>query len=98
MSSQEYIIETNGLVKRYGKLTAVDNLSIQVPNAGEAYVAGYSVIDFPREVRRAIGYMPDFFGVYDDMKVWEYLDFFAACYEIPERERPNLINDPGGFC
>jgi ABC-2 type transport system ATP-binding protein len=121
MSSQEYIIETNGLVKRYGKLTAVDNLSIQVPRgaiygfvgpngagktttmrilttlitptSGEAYVAGYSVTDFPREVRRAIGYMPDFFGVYDDMKVWEYLDFFAACYEIPERERPNLITD-----
>jgi ABC-2 type transport system ATP-binding protein len=51
------------------------------------------VVDYPREVRRAIGYMPDFFGVYDDMKVWEYLDFFAACYEIPERERAGLIND-----
>ncbi len=37
--------------------------------------------------------MPDFFGVYDDMKVWEYLDFFAACYDIPESERPGLIND-----
>ena len=44
-------------------------------------------------MRRSIGYMPDFFGVYDDMKVWEYLDFFAACYEIPDSERPGLIND-----
>lgn len=121
MASEEYIIETHGLVKRYGKLTAVDDLSLQVPRgaiygfvgpngagktttmrilttlitptAGDAYVAGYSVTKYPREVRRAIGYMPDFFGVYDDMKVWEYLDFFAACYEIPERERPALIND-----
>jgi ABC-2 type transport system ATP-binding protein len=109
------------LVKRYGKLTAVDNLSLQVPRgaiygfvgpngagktttmrilttlitptAGDASVAGHSVTQHPREVRRAIGYMPDFFGVYDDMKVWEYLDFFAACYEIPERDRPALIND-----
>jgi ABC-2 type transport system ATP-binding protein len=64
-----------------------------LPTVGDAYVAGYSVTKFPREVRRSIGYMPDFFGVYDDMKVWEYLDFFAACYEIPERDRPNLIND-----
>jgi ABC-2 type transport system ATP-binding protein len=121
MASSEFIIETQGLVKRYGKLTAVDDLSVQVvrgsiygfvgpngagktttmrilttlitPTAGKAYVGGYSVTEYPREVRRAIGYMPDFFGVYDDMKVWEYLDFFAACYEIPERERPKLIDD-----
>jgi ABC-2 type transport system ATP-binding protein len=118
---QEYIIETHDLVKRYGKLMAVNGLSLQVPRgaiygfvgpngagktttmrilttlitptAGEAFVAGYSVLRHQREVRRAIGYMPDFFGVYDDMKVWEYLDFFAACYEIPSRERPALIND-----
>ena len=117
----ETIIETHGLTKRYGKLTAVDDLSLQVPRgaiygfvgpngagktttmrilttlitptAGDAFVAGSSGTKYPREVRRAIGYMPDFFGVYDDMKVWEYLDFFAACYEIPERERPGLIND-----
>lgn len=121
MAAYEYIIETRGLVKRYGKLTAVNNLSVQVPRgaiygfvgpngagktttmrilttlitptAGDAYVSGYSVVAYPREVRRAIGYMPDFFGVYDDMKVWEYLDFFAACYEIPEHERPKLIDD-----
>ena len=44
-------------------------------------------------MRRAIGYMPDEFGVYDDMRVWEYLDFFAACYDIPESERRRLIED-----
>jgi ABC-2 type transport system ATP-binding protein len=63
------------------------------PTSGEAYVSGYSVTGEPRDVRRSIGYMPDFFGVYEDMKVWEYLDFFAACYEIPESERPGLIRD-----
>ena len=47
----------------------------------------------PRSVRRAIGYMPDFFGVYDDMKVWEYLDFFGACYGIDPDERSRLIGD-----
>ena len=47
----------------------------------------------PGDVRRAIGYMPDFFGVYDDMKVWEYLDFFAACYDIPESKRGGLVDD-----
>jgi ABC-2 type transport system ATP-binding protein len=67
--------------------------TLMLPTSGQAYVTGYEVTKSPREVRRAIGYMPDFFGVYDDMKVWEYLDFFAACYDIPERDRPGLIND-----
>lgn len=44
-------------------------------------------------MRRAIGYMPDEFGVYDDLRVWEYLDFFAACYDIPENDRRQLIGD-----
>ena len=63
------------------------------PTEGQALVDGQEVTRDPRAVRRAIGYMPDFFGVYDDMKVWEYLDFFAACYEIPERDRGALISD-----
>ena len=67
--------------------------TLMLPKSGQAFVAGYEVTKTPRDVRRAIGYMPDFFGVYDDMKVWEYLDFFAACHEIPERDRSGLIND-----
>jgi ABC-2 type transport system ATP-binding protein len=63
------------------------------PTSGKARVAGCSVIDDPRGVRRAIGYMPDFFGVYEDMKVWEYLDFFAACYDIPPNTRAGMIDD-----
>lgn len=59
------------------------------PSHGEAYVCGHSIYENPREIRRLVGYMPDFFGVYDDMKVIEYLEFFAAAYRIngPERKK-----------
>jgi ABC-2 type transport system ATP-binding protein len=77
-----------------GKTTTMRMLTtLTRPSGGEAWVAGHSVIQEPRAVRRAIGYMPDEFGVYDDMRVWEYLDFFAACYDIPETERKRLIGD-----
>ncbi|MBN2503619.1 MAG: ABC transporter ATP-binding protein [Anaerolineales bacterium] len=62
-------------------------------NDGDILVQGYSVREKPREVRKRIGYMPDFFGVYNDLAVWEYLDFFGACYQIPENQRPGLIDD-----
>ena len=52
------------------------------PSWGEAYVDGYSIYTHARDIRRLVGYMPDFFGVYDDMKVIEYLEFFAAAYRI----------------
>src|SRR5258707_684030 len=52
------------------------------PDHGEAYVCGKSIYTNAREIRRLVGYMPDFFGVYDDMKVIEYLEFFAAAYRI----------------
>jgi ABC-2 type transport system ATP-binding protein len=52
------------------------------PTSGEAYVCGHSIYNEPREIRRLVGYMPDFFGVYDDMTVIEYLEFFAAAYRI----------------
>jgi ABC-2 type transport system ATP-binding protein len=67
--------------------------TLMAPTSGEAWVAGHSVTKDPRAVRRAIGYMPDFFGVYDDMTVWEYLDFFGACYEIPEAKRASINKD-----
>jgi ABC-2 type transport system ATP-binding protein len=52
------------------------------PTWGEAYVCGNSIYTKPKEIRRLVGYMPDFFGVYDDMTVIEYLEFFAAAYRI----------------
>jgi len=77
-----------------GKTTTMRMLTTLLePTAGEAWIAGHSIRRDPKGVRRAIGYMPDFFGVYDDMTVWEYLDFFAACYRIPEATRRGLIND-----
>jgi ABC-2 type transport system ATP-binding protein len=77
-----------------GKTTTMRILTTLLqPTSGSARVAGYSVTKNPNDVRRVIGYMPDFFGVYDDMKVWEYLDFFAACYDVPESTRKGLIDD-----
>jgi ABC-2 type transport system ATP-binding protein len=73
-----------------GKTTTIRILStLLAPSWGEAYVCGHSIYTHPREIRRAIGYMPDIFGVYDDMQVIEYLEFFAAAYRIsgPERRR-----------
>ena len=105
------VVETRGLVKRYGDELAVAGIDLLVgpgeifglvgpngagktttmkilatllaPTAGEAYVTGIPVDADPIEVRRRIGYMPDFYGVYDDLRVWEYLDFFARCYGVP---------------
>lgn len=60
---------------------------------GEATVNGYSVTKDPLNVRRSVGYMPDNFGVYDGMKVWEFLDFFAVAYQIPKAKRKQVIID-----
>lgn len=66
-----------------GKTTTMKILATLLqPTWGEARVCGYSIYTHPKEIRRLIGYMPDFFGVYDDMKVIEYLEFFAAAYRI----------------
>jgi ABC-2 type transport system ATP-binding protein len=63
------------------------------PTSGEAYVCGNSIYTNPKEIRRLIGYMPDFFGVYDDMKVIEYLEFFAAAYRITGEARRKRCNE-----
>lgn len=63
------------------------------PSWGEAYVCGHSVHTAPKEIRRLVGYMPDFFGVYDDMTVVEYLEFFAASYRIGGNGRRKRVNE-----
>lgn len=116
-----YAIETRGLTKRYGKLTALDHLDLRVPEGalygfigpngagktttlrllaglmerdeGEIRVAGAAVDEHPQMLRYRIGYMPDFFGVYDEMRVWEYLDFYARCYNVPAVRRAAMIRE-----
>ena len=115
------MIKTENLRKEFGKLVAVDDLSLEIqegdifgfigpngagktttirmlatllrPTSGKAFIDGIDVTANHRKVRPLIGFMPDFFGVYDDVKVWEYLDFFAAAYKIPRGERPRKIDD-----
>lgn len=71
-----------------GKTTTIRILAtLLAPTWGEAYVCGQSIYTHPREIRRLIGYMPDIFGVYDDMRVMEYLEFFAAAYRIDGAQR-----------
>ncbi len=77
-----------------GKTTTLRILATLLrPNAGSAEVAGFDVVRNPDDVRRVLGFMPDSFGVYDDMKVWEYLDFFARCYGIKAGGRRRMIGD-----
>ena len=77
-----------------GKTTTLRMLATLLePSGGDAEVAGASIRERPQEVRRMLGYMPDVFGVYDDMRVWEYLDFFGRCYGLPAAARKRIITD-----
>lgn len=114
------MLEVLNLTKKYGDLTAVNDVSFQLspgdvfgfigsngagktttikmiatllrPGSGTAKLNGIDVLEDPMAIRRMIGYMPDFFGLYDDVRVWEYLDFFATIYEVPVRERGKVID------
>jgi len=114
-------IKTLDLTRKFGKLTAVNELNLQVPagslfgligpngagktttlrmlaglldpSSGEILVNGQSTRDAWQDISPQIGYMPDFFGIYEDMLVWEYLDFFALCYNIPKSERSQIIDE-----
>jgi len=77
-----------------GKTTMLRMLAtLLAPTAGDAEIAGESIRRNPQAVRRVLGYMPDAFGVYDDMKVWEYLDFFGRCYGLGPAQRKRMIGD-----
>ncbi len=77
-----------------GKTTTLRILAtFLAPSGGTAQVLGHDVVRDADAVRHVIGYMPDFFGVYKDMEVTEYLDFFGACYKIPSSQREKTVND-----
>src|SRR5712691_3627269 len=77
-----------------GKTTTLRILAtFLAPSAGTAQILGHDVVRDADAVRHVIGCMPDFFGVYKDMEVTEYLDFFGACYKIPTAQREKTVND-----
>ncbi|HLJ69043.1 MAG TPA: ABC transporter ATP-binding protein [Chloroflexota bacterium] len=114
-------IQIEGMVKCYGRTTAVDHLSMHVPrgsiygfvgpngagktttirtlatlqrpDSGTVLLDGLDVLAEPGRVRDRVGYMPDFFGVYDTLTVEEYLDFYGASYRIPTARRRRLIEE-----
>jgi len=77
-----------------GKTTTLRILAALLePTDGRASIDGADVTKQPQQVHSRIGYMPDFFGVYDQLTVGEYLDFYAACYRLPKQRRVKIAND-----
>ena len=76
-----------------GKTTTMRILAtLLLPSEGKAFVNGVEVGENPKQVRKMIGYMPDFFGVYDKLKSWEYLDFYGRCYGFSQAERAKMTD------
>lgn len=77
-----------------GKTTTMRMIATLLnPDYGECYVCGKSIYTDPQEIRRLVGYMPDRFGVYDDMTIIEYLEFFAATYRIDGPARRKVCEE-----
>lgn len=77
-----------------GKTTTLRMLAgLLEPTSGEILVSGVLVKSDRSGLQRGIGYMPDFYGVYEDLLVWEYLDFFARCYDMPAARRKQVVDE-----
>lgn len=77
-----------------GKSTTMKIVSgLLAATSGEVFIDGVDAFRHNRMVKEKIGYMPDFFGVYDDLKVDEYLDFYASIYKIKENDKKKIISD-----
>ena len=80
-----------------GKSTTMKILAgLLAPSSGDACILGRNVMTNGDFVRRSVGYMPDAFGVYEDLKVTEYLEFFASAYGIARRQRRKIVGDEIG--
>jgi ABC-2 type transport system ATP-binding protein len=76
-----------------GKTTTLRMLAgLLEPTSGDMRLMDQALDRDGRAAQRLVGYMPDFFGVYDDLRVWEYLDFFARCYGIPSAKRRSTVD------
>ncbi|GAB4440196.1 MAG: ABC transporter ATP-binding protein [Anaerolineae bacterium] len=77
-----------------GKTTTLRMLAgLLEPSSGQISLNGQEISQDVGAARWLVGYMPDFFGVYEDMKVWEYLDFFARCYRLDAHHRARVVNE-----
>lgn len=77
-----------------GKTTTIRmTAGLLAPTMGRAVVAGVDVAQDPERAQQYIGYLADFFALYEDLKVWEYLDYFAHAYRLPESEIPARISE-----
>ena len=77
-----------------GKTTTIRILAtLLAPTTGKAFIDGIDVMKHPYDIKKIVGYMPDAFGVYDGMRLREYLDFFGAAYKIPKKRRRAIIDD-----
>lgn len=119
--SDNAVVVTDRLTKKYGDFTALDDLSFRLgrgkilgfigpngagktttikilvgqarPTSGSASIGGADCVSDAKKIKRLVGYMPDIFGSYDNMRVTEYLDFFGAAFNIPRRERMRRIEE-----
>src|SRR5438132_9676014 len=77
-----------------GKTTTIKILvGLARPTSGSASIAGTDCVREARQIKRLVGYMPDTFGSYDNMRVREYLDFFGAAFKIPRRQRARRVGE-----
>ncbi len=121
MDPGQAVVQTKELTKKYGRIVALDKLTMSVergqilgfvgpngagktttikilvglarPTSGSATVAGVDCVKEARKLKRRVGYMPDTFGSYDNMRVSEYLDFFGAAFGLPRRERIRRVSE-----
>ncbi|MEX2386435.1 MAG: ABC transporter ATP-binding protein, partial [Phycisphaeraceae bacterium] len=119
--SDQPVVQTRELTKRYGEFVALDSLTMSVdrghilgfigpngagktttikilvglskPTSGTATIAGADCVRDSRQIKRLVGYMPDTFGSYENMRVREYLDFFGAAFKIPRKDRLKRIDE-----